>query len=71
MVNICESSKEVAQGCVRDFVFSTFDAGYIKRPLGPGLGVVVNEDAIREAAATGHRWRNPVWRNADGCVTEW
>jgi galactonate dehydratase len=49
----------------------TFDAGYINRPEGPGLGVVVNEDAIREAAATGHRWRNPVWRNADGCVTEW
>ena len=49
----------------------TFEAGYIKRPLGPGLGVVVNEDAIREAAAIGHRWRNPVWRNADGCVTEW
>jgi galactonate dehydratase len=49
----------------------TFEAGYIRRPEGPGLGVVVNEDAIREAAAIGHRWRNPVWRNPDGCVTEW
>ena len=70
-MNLRVSSKEVAQGCVSDNVSSTFDAGYINRPLGPGLGVVVNEDAIREAAAKGHRWRNPVWRNADGCVTEW
>jgi len=70
-VNLRVSSKELAHGCVSDIVSSTFDAGYIKRPLGPGLGVVVNEDAIREAAAIGHRWRNPVWRNADGCVTEW
>ena len=70
-MNLRVSSSEIAKGCVSDIVSSTFDAGYIKRPLGPGLGVVVNEDAIREAAAIGHRWRNPVWRNADGCVTEW
>ena len=70
-MNLRVSSPELGQGCVGDNVSSTFEAGYIKRPLGPGLGVVVNEDAIRESAATGHRWRNPVWRNADGCVTEW
>ena len=70
-MNLRVSSTEHSPGCVSDIVSSTFDVGYIKRPLGPGLGVVVNEDAIREAAAMGHRWRNPVWRNADGCVTEW
>ena len=70
-MNLRESRSEIATGCVSDNVPSTFETGYINRPLGPGLGVVVNEDAIREADASGHRWRNPVWRNADGCVTEW
>jgi len=24
-----------------------------------------------ERAKEGHRWRNPVWRHADGSVAEW
>jgi len=37
----------------------------------PGLGVEVNEEAISQAAQQLVRWRNPVWRNADGTVAEW
>ena len=48
-----------------------FDGGFVQRPTGPGLGIRVNEEKVREAAQTGHRWRNPVWRNEDGSVTEW
>ena len=45
--------------------------GYVLRPTTPGLGIEVNEEVVREMAKTGHRWRNPVWRTPDGCVTEW
>ncbi|MCA8299021.1 galactonate dehydratase [Burkholderia sp. AU30198] len=48
-----------------------FDAGYVARPDAPGLGVEIDEEKVREAAATGHRWRNPVWRREDGSVAEW
>jgi galactonate dehydratase len=45
--------------------------GYVKIPDGPGLGIEVDEDYVREQAAVGHRWRNPVWRHADGSFAEW
>jgi galactonate dehydratase len=31
----------------------------------------MDEEKVREAARTGHDWRNPVWRTADGAVAEW
>jgi galactonate dehydratase len=45
--------------------------GYVAIPGGPGLGISVNEDYVAERAVAGHRWRNPVWRHADGSVAEW
>ncbi len=51
-------------------VFSYQD-GMVAIPGGPGLGIEVNEDYVRERAAQGHRWRNPVWRHRDGSLAEW
>jgi galactonate dehydratase len=51
-------------------VFSYSD-GYVNIPRGPGLGIEINEEYVRERAAVGHRWRNPVWRHKDGSVAEW
>ncbi|MFC8750969.1 galactonate dehydratase [Pseudomonas oryzihabitans] len=45
--------------------------GHVKIPQGPGLGVEVNEEFVKEQAAIGHRWRNPVWRHKDGSFAEW
>lgn len=45
--------------------------GSIAVPTGPGLGITVDEARVREAAKTGHRWRNPVWRGSDGSLREW
>lgn len=45
--------------------------GYVTIPTGPGLGISINEDAVRRAAETGHNWHNPVWRNKDGSIAEW
>jgi galactonate dehydratase len=48
-----------------------YQDGMVAIPTGPGLGIEVNEDYVRERAAEGHRWRNPVWRHADGSFAEW
>ena len=45
--------------------------GYLAIPSGPGLGVTIDEAAVREADKDRHRWRNPVWRTADGNFAEW
>ena len=45
--------------------------GFVERPPGPGLGIEIDEAKVREAAKTGHRWRNPIWRTGDGVVAEW
>ena len=48
-----------------------YQDGFVSIPQGPGLGITVNEEYVAERAAIGHRWRNPIWRHADGSVAEW
>ncbi|MEM6390381.1 MAG: enolase C-terminal domain-like protein, partial [Pseudomonadota bacterium] len=48
-----------------------YEDGFVKIPDGPGLGLEIDEDYVRERAEEGHRWRNPIWRHADGSVAEW
>jgi galactonate dehydratase len=48
-----------------------FANGYAAQPAAPGLGIEIDESAVRRAAETGHRWRNPVWRGPDGSFREW
>jgi galactonate dehydratase len=45
--------------------------GFLSIPEKPGLGVTIDEAAVREAAKEGHRWRNPIWRQRDGSFAEW
>lgn len=45
--------------------------GFLPIPRAPGLGVDIDEEAVREASVEPHRWRNPVWRNGDGSFAEW
>ena len=49
----------------------TFVAGHALRSELPGLGVTIDEGAVRAAATRGHAWRNPVWRHPDGSFAEW
>ncbi|HLU74774.1 MAG TPA: galactonate dehydratase [Nonomuraea sp.] len=49
----------------------TFVDGYVERLTGPGLGIEVDERAVRAAAERGHAWRSPVWRHRDGSFAEW
>ena len=48
-----------------------YQDGMVTIPTGPGLGIEVNEAYVKERAAEGHRWRNPVWRHGDGSFAEW
>ncbi|AMX98424.1 galactonate dehydratase [Mesorhizobium ciceri] len=48
-----------------------YEDGYVAIPDGPGLGVEIDEDYVKERAREGHRWRNPIWRHKDGSFAEW
>ncbi|HHT69524.1 MAG TPA: galactonate dehydratase [Firmicutes bacterium] len=48
-----------------------YEDGFVTRMTGPGLGVEINEEKVREMAKVGHSWKNPVWRTTDGVVAEW
>lgn len=58
-----------------DFVGNTeifqFECGYLPLPEGPGLGLVVDEEKVREVSLEGLSWDNPRWRNYDGTIAEW
>lgn len=49
----------------------TYEDGFVSIPDGPGLGVEINEDYVKERARIGHDWKNPIWRHADGSFAEW
>ena len=44
--------------------------GYIAVPDGPGLGIEVDEDVVRERQNEG-TWDSPVWTLTDGTPAEW
>ena len=48
-----------------------YQDGFVDIPTGTGLGIEINEGAVRRAANIGHNWKNPVWRRRDGSVAEW
>jgi galactonate dehydratase len=47
-----------------------YEEGYVAVPKGPGLGIEIAEEKVREAAKIGHDWKSPLWRNPDGTVAE-
>lgn len=51
-------------------LFAVHEGG-VAIPEGPGLGVEIDEGAVREMAKSPHRWRNPAWRGPDGELREW
>jgi galactonate dehydratase len=63
-------SNDLLDYLVDPSVFAYKD-GFVAIPQGPGLGIEVNEEMVVRMANDGHRWRNPVWRHADGSFAEW
>jgi len=60
---------------LKDASIYKYKDGFIDIVDRPGLGVDINEEFVRETAqqfaAAGGDWKNPVWRNYDGTITEW
>ncbi|MGL3151097.1 galactonate dehydratase [Microbacterium sp. A82] len=60
---------------VLDYVLDTtplqFVDGGFARPAGAGLGIEIDEQAVRAAAGRWRTWQNPIWRHADGSMAEW
>ncbi|MGY4691325.1 galactonate dehydratase [Salibacterium sp. K-3] len=56
---------------IKDRSVFDYENGHVTIPQGPGLGIEVDEAYVRERAAEGHNWKNPVWRHADGSIAEW
>ncbi len=55
-----------------DYLVEPFrvEAGHIPVPTGPGLGIQVNEEAVRAGVYDG-RWKTPALSHADGSVADW
>jgi galactonate dehydratase len=58
-------------GYILDTAPFAVEDGYISRLTGPGLGIQIDETAVREAAQRGHQWRTPMWRHPDGSLAAW
>jgi galactonate dehydratase len=56
---------------LKDPTVFQYEAGFVKNLTAPGLGIEINEEKVREMAAIGHNWKNPIWRQEDGTVAEW
>lgn len=56
---------------LKDRSVFAYKDGFVPNLTGPGLGIEINEEKVREMAAIGHNWKNPVWRQEDGTVAEW
>ena len=48
-----------------------YENGYMNIPTTPGLGILIDEEKVREMDAIGYNWKNAQWRNEDGSVAEW
>lgn len=45
--------------------------GHINILTKPGLGVVIDEEKLKQGAKIGYTWTNPIWRTYDGNFAEW
>lgn len=58
-------------GYIKDRKVFEYEDGYVKMPQGPGLGIEIDEDYVRQRAKEGHNWKNPIWRHQDNSIAEW
>lgn len=45
--------------------------GFVDIPAGPGLGIEIDEQLVKQISSEGLKWTNPKWRNYDGTYAEW
>lgn len=64
------TDNDIADYLVDTTVFDFVD-GHVERLTGPGLGIEVDEAAVRAADKIGHNWHAPIWRDDSGAFMEW
>lgn len=65
---LCQEQVSLGEGYIKK-PFTVRD-GYIDLPTGPGLGIELDEEAMKDKM--GHDWRNPeTYDPDDGSVTDW
>eukprot|EP01084_Bolivina_argentea_P243627 408379_1 len=52
-------------------VFSVDENGFVKLLDGPGLGIEIDEEKVRNSCNIKHNWCEPQWVLNDGCPTTW
>ncbi len=48
-----------------------FKDGYLDIPDKPGLGLIIDENMVKEVSQEGLIWTNPQWKHYDGTIAEW
>ena len=65
---LCQEQVNLGEGYLKK-PFEVVD-GHIPIPVGPGLGIELDEEAVAEKL--GHDWKNPeVYLDSDGSVVDW
>ncbi len=70
-INMHYNKKNDIMDYIKNKEVFDFVDGFVKLPIGPGLGIEVDEEKVKEMAVEGYNWKNPIWRNEDGSITEW
>ena len=57
--------------CLKNPEVFQYKDGFIIPPAGPGLGIDIDEDVVKEKSAVKHDWKNPIEHTFDGTPIEW
>lgn len=66
---LCQEHVTLGKGYLKK-PFEVID-GYIPVPQGPGLGIEIDEEALKAHADFAGDWETPRWCTDDGCFAEW
>ncbi|RQG93549.1 galactonate dehydratase [Natrarchaeobius chitinivorans] len=69
--DIYPAPKSAADHYLHDSSVFEFVDGYLSPLDGPGLGLEIDESAVRERSRQDLDWSNPIWRHEDGSIAEW
>ncbi|SER37099.1 galactonate dehydratase [Natrinema salaciae] len=69
--DIYPAPKSAADNYLDDASVFEFADGYLDLLDDPGLGIEIDEEAVREQSQRNLNWHNQVWRQEDGSIAEW
>lgn len=68
--NVAAGDYDIHSYITNPEVFAVSD-GFVKAPTGPGLGIDVNEEVVRELSKTAKAWPLGGFVGPDGSIREW